>query len=334
MMLKELPLAEKRALYPKRLAELRKQKVEETGKKLKRFGYTDEDDYHQLVPPEDYCWKPKGDTPNGDFHGYRGWSENYRDMVDSFPPVVVPQNPMAGNFYRILQKFRVLRWHENWDLSPYQEAIDRYGIDHGLGQMHHFCGDMRIALELVDVAELRRSRELLGDSLHDLTAEGIVCPPIKLGAMIEIPSAALSADLLAEEVDFFSIGTNDLTQYTLAVDRINEHVAHLYQPAHPAVLRLIAFTIEAGRRHNRPVCVCGEMASDPLTALLLVGMGVDELSMAPASIPVVKDAIRKTTLEQARALAEEALASRSSADTIKSCRELLSQVAPELLPLV
>mgnify|MGYP001025865794 CR=1 FL=1 len=196
-------------------------------------------------------------------------------------------------------------------------------------------GEVSVLLPMIsDVAELRRSRELLEDSLHDLTTEGLVCPPIKLGAMIEIPSAALSADLLAEEVDFFSIGTNDLTQYTLAVDRINEHVAHLYQPAHPAVLRLIAFTIEAGRRHNRPVCVCGEMASDPLTALLLVGMGVDELSMAPASIPVVKDAIRKTTLEQARALAEEALASRSSAETIKSCRELLSQVAPELLPLV
>ena len=196
-------------------------------------------------------------------------------------------------------------------------------------------GDVRVLLPMIsDVVELRRSRELLDDSLHDLTAEGLVCPPIKLGVMIEIPSAALSADLLAEQADFFSIGTNDLTQYTLAVDRINEHVAHLYQPAHPAVLRLIALAIEAGQRHKRPVCVCGEMASDPLTALLLVGMGVDELSMAPASIPVVKDAIRKTTLEQARALAGQALAARSSTEILKHCHDLLVKVAPELLPLV
>ncbi len=148
MALKDLTLEQKRALYTERLHFLRDRKVEETRKKVARFGYTDEDDYHFLVPPEDYCWTPKGDTPNGDFHGYRGWSENYRDMVDTFPPVVVPQSSMAGNFYRILQKFRKLRWHELWDLSPWQELIDRYGIDHGLGQMHHLCGDMRIALAL------------------------------------------------------------------------------------------------------------------------------------------------------------------------------------------
>jgi phosphotransferase system enzyme I (PtsI) len=111
-------------------------------------------------------------------------------------------------------------------------------------------------------------------------------------------------------------------------------VAHLYQPTHPAVLRLIALAVEAGQRHKRPVGVCGEMASDPLTALLLVGMGVDELSMAPSSIPVVKDAIRKTTLEQARALAGQALAARSSAEILKYCHDLLVKVAPELLPLV
>lgn len=148
MRMKDLTLEQKRELYTQRLAFLREQKVAETRKKVARFGYTDEDDYHFLTPPEGYDWRPKGDTPNGDFHGYRGWSENYRDMIASFPPVVVPQSSMAGNFFRILQKFRKLRWHENWDLSPYQELIDRYGIDHGLGQMHHFCGDMRIALSL------------------------------------------------------------------------------------------------------------------------------------------------------------------------------------------
>ncbi len=199
----------------------------------------------------------------------------------------------------------------------------------------HAEGDVRILLPMIsDVAELRRSREILDDCLHDVTAEGLVCPPVKVGAMIEIPSAALAADLLAEQSDFFSIGTNDLTQYTLAADRINEHVVHLYQPTHPAVLRLIDLTVEAARRRQIPVGVCGEMASDPLTALLLVGMGVDDLSMAPSAIPVVKDAIRKTTLAQARGLADRVRASKSSDEILKCCRDLLVKVAPELLPLV
>lgn len=199
----------------------------------------------------------------------------------------------------------------------------------------HAAGDVRLLIPMIsDVSELRRTREILDECMQDVSGEGIVCPPVQVGAMIEIPSAALAADILAEQVDFFSIGTNDLTQYTLAVDRINEHVVHLYQPTHPAVLRLIAMTVEAGRRHGIPVSVCGEMASDPLTALLLVGMGIDALSMAPSSIPGVKDAIRKTTLVQATTLAERALAACSSAEILLLCRELLVQVAPELIPLV
>lgn len=146
--MKDMTLEQKRQIYTDRIHWLREQKVAETQKKFKRFGYTDEDDYNFLCPPEDYNWTPKGDTPNGDFHGYRGWSENYRDMIATFPPVVIPQSSMAGNFYRILQKFKKLRWHEEWDFSPWQEKIDLYGIDHGLGQIHHLCGDMRIALEL------------------------------------------------------------------------------------------------------------------------------------------------------------------------------------------
>lgn len=148
MAMRDFTLEAKRNLCIKRFQHLRDMKVEETRKKVSTFGYTDEDDYHFLVPPKNYNWRPMGDTPNGDFHGMRGWSENYRDMIASFPPVVVPESSMAGNFFRILQKFRKLRWHENWDLSPWQKEIDLYGIDHGLGQMHHLCGDMRIALKL------------------------------------------------------------------------------------------------------------------------------------------------------------------------------------------
>ena len=139
---------EKKKIYTERIRSLRAKKIEETKKKIAYNGHTDEDDYNYLCPPEGYSFRPVGDTPNGDFHGYAGWSENYAAMLRSFPPVVDPENSMCGNFYRILQKFRKLRWHENWDLSPWQATIDKYGIDHGIGQIHHFCGDVRIGLDL------------------------------------------------------------------------------------------------------------------------------------------------------------------------------------------
>lgn len=143
-----MTIEQKRQVYTERLKKLRAMKVEETRKKIAYNGHTDEDDYNYLCPPEGYSWEPKGDTPNGDFHGYRGWSENYAAMLETFPPVVIPESSMCGNFHRILQKFRKLRWHENWDLSAWMPTIQKYGIDHGLGQIHHFCGDSRIGLAL------------------------------------------------------------------------------------------------------------------------------------------------------------------------------------------
>jgi phosphoenolpyruvate-protein phosphotransferase (PTS system enzyme I) len=115
-------------------------------------------------------------------------------------------------------------------------------------------------------------------------------PP--LGAMIEVPGAALAADALAAEADFFAIGTNDLIQYTLAIDRSDEQVAHLYNPLHPAVLRLIQFAIEAALRRGMPISVCGEMAGEPRFSALLLGLGLRDLSMAPRNIPRVKQRIR------------------------------------------
>jgi phosphocarrier protein FPr len=132
--------------------------------------------------------------------------------------------------------------------------------------------------------------------------------------MIEVPAAALTAASLAAEADFFSIGTNDLTQYTLAADRGNEHVAALNDPLHPAVLRLIAATVEGAVPRGRWVGVCGELAGDPAAAPLLLGLGVRELSMAAPAIAAVKHAVRSTSIERARSLAERALVCATAAE--------------------
>ncbi|MEI6211838.1 MAG: phosphoenolpyruvate--protein phosphotransferase [bacterium] len=198
------------------------------------------------------------------------------------------------------------------------------------------CGDVQVMYPMIsDVSEIKQANELLRACQRELAAEGAPCNPhIRVGAMIEIPSAALTADVLAEHVDFFCIGTNDLIQYTLAVDRVNDNVIHLYQPTHPAVLRLIQMTIDAGHRHDIWVGVCGEMTADPMLAMLLLGMGVDELSMAPTSIPAVKDVIRKTALSEARQLAEAARHARTASEVLRLCREFMRHHAPELLELV
>ncbi len=154
-----------------------------------------------------------------------------------------------------------------------------------------------------DVGEVRAAKELLAECANELSAEGYPAPQqVEIGAMIEIPSAALTADLIATEVDFFSLGTNDLVQYTLAVDRLNERVADLYSPTHPAVLRLIALTVEAARRAGIRVCICGEMAADVEVLPLLIGLGLDELSVSTGQIARVKHAIRKLNASECRSI--------------------------------
>jgi phosphotransferase system enzyme I (PtsI) len=158
------------------------------------------------------------------------------------------------------------------------------------------------------VDEVRQTRRHLEAVRAQLAEQGHALPAeIRVGAMIEIPSAAIQADILAREVDFFSIGTNDLIQYTLAVDRVNKQVGHLYQDSHPAVLHLIHQVADSARRHGIPVTVCGEMAGDPRMALLLIGLGVRTLSMSPALIPRVKRAIRSVRCSDIEALARRLL---------------------------
>lgn len=146
--LANLSFLEKRELYSQWIGQLREDKILETQKKLKHYGYTDEDDYHMLAPPDDYNWKPSPTHENGDFHGYMGWAENYKAMINTFPSVVVPYSSMCGNFYKILQKYRKVRHHPDYDFSIYMPNLEKYAIDHCIGQVHHFCGDVQIGLSL------------------------------------------------------------------------------------------------------------------------------------------------------------------------------------------
>ncbi len=157
--------------------------------------------------------------------------------------------------------------------------------------------------------ELDRANALLAEARAELKARGQAFDPdMRVGTMIEIPSAALASDLLAGKCDFFSIGTNDLIQYLLAIDRGNNRIAHLYDPSHPAVLRVLKQVVDAGHARKLKVSVCGEMAGDPIYAPLLLGLGVDELSMTPTLLPAVKFLIRAMRMDDARKLAQDALA--------------------------
>jgi phosphoenolpyruvate-protein phosphotransferase (PTS system enzyme I) len=180
-------------------------------------------------------------------------------------------------------------------------------------------GELRILFPLVStLAELRAARAVLDDVAAELLAEGhAVRDKLPVGIMVEVPAAALMADHLAKEVDFFSIGTNDLIQYTLAVDRTNETVADLYCAADPAVLRLIAMVVDAAQSHGIEVSVCGTMGGEPLYAMLLLGLGLRHLSMPPHQLPEIKRLIRGMRIEAARQLAADVLLLKTAEEVVE-----------------
>ncbi len=189
-------------------------------------------------------------------------------------------------------------------------------------------GPVRIMYPLITgIQELHQANHILHEVQEELTREGLKFDKnLKIGVMIEVPSAVMTADILAQEADFFSIGTNDLIQYTLAVDRRNQEIAYLYQPCHPGVLRMIQQVIHAAARVNLPVSVCGEIAGDPGLAMLLVGMGIEELSMAPIVIPEIKNLVRKMSFDRARALASRVLGLTSAEEIHKEISEELERL--------
>ena len=179
--------------------------------------------------------------------------------------------------------------------------------------------------------ELNQANALVEQCKSGLRAKNIPFDEqMEIGAMIEIPSAALIADTLAQRVKFFSIGSNDLIQYTLAIDRGNEKVTHLYEPTHPAILRLIKMTVDAAHKHGAWAGVCGEIAGDPALVALLIGLGVDELSAAPPVVPQVKYIVRRLKLSEAQALAEFALQCESPSEIYARCQKLAFEAAPSL----
>ncbi len=219
------------------------------------------------------------------------------------------------------------------------------GIRYSLGrpdifrtQLRAICrasaeGNVRMMFPMVcDLSELKAAKALLAEVQEELRQQNIAqAQKLEVGIMIEVPSAALTSDILAKHVDFFSVGSNDLIQYTLAVDRGNENVGALYQPAHPAVLRLLQTVVEAAHRNNIWVGVCGEMASDVAMMPALIGLGIDELSAGATSIPRIKRAIQALNYEEARQLVARCVLNESAEENQRELTEMAKRLYPEIL---
>ena len=194
-------------------------------------------------------------------------------------------------------------------------------------------GNLKLMYPMISgLAELKSANIILNEVREELRNESVPFDEkMKIGAMIEVPSAAISCDALSKEVDFFSIGTNDLIQYSLAVDRVNEKIAYLYKPSHPSVLRLIKMVIDNAHKKNKGVGLCGEMAGDPLFTILLLGMDLEHFSMSPVNLFEIKKVIRSITYKEAKKFAKKVLKLETAAEIEKVIRKKLIDTVPDMM---
>ncbi len=263
--------------------------------------------------------------------------ENYLHVAEQARPfsVIIRTLDLGGDkFASALELPEELNPFLGWRAIRFcLERIDIFKVQLRAILRASISGNVRMMYPMISgLAELHRANDVLAECKVELRAEGKPFnEAMEVGAMIEIPSAALCADALAKEVKFFSIGTNDLIQYTIAVDRINERIAHLYEPTHPAIVRLLKMVVDAGHAHNLWVGVCGEMASEIALTPLLVGLGVDELSTGAALVPRVKRAVRSLETGVCLQLVEEVLRMDSSTEILAKCEEVARMHYPDLL---
>ena len=193
------------------------------------------------------------------------------------------------------------------------------------------AGNLRLMLPLVSgIGEILQAKQVFNEVRTELSGQRIPFDEnMPFGVMIEVPSAVSVADLLAPEVDFFSIGTNDLIQYTIGIDRSNEHVAYLYEPLHPGVLRFIRQTVDAGHKAGIPVAVCGEMAGEPMYVPILLGLNIDSFSMNPQSLPRVKNLVRRSSMKECCRFARKVLRMRTAKEINQSVRKMVMKKFPE-----
>ena len=277
----------------------------------------------------EYLFLNRRDLPSEEEH-----FQLYKETVESFSPypVIIRILDVGGDKHN--PQFSQMETNPALGLRAIRYSLKQLNIFkdqlRGILRASHF-GNIKIMYPLVSgLEEIEKANEILEEVKEDLTKDGIPFKKnVNVGIMIETPSAAVIADMLSNMVDFFSIGTNDLIQYVLAIDRTNEMVAHLYQPLHPSVLRLIQFVLKSAENAGIEVGICGEMGGDPLSALILLGLGkIDSLSMDTHSIPKIKKMIRSISLEDSRNISKQVL----SLPSFKEINDYLSSELEKRFP--
>jgi phosphoenolpyruvate-protein phosphotransferase (PTS system enzyme I) len=278
----------------------------------------------------EFLYMNRRDLPSEEEH-----FQTYRRVVEKFPrhPVTVRTFDLGGD--KFASPFELAS-----EMNP---AMGLRAVRFGLREKEIFKAQIRAILRvsafgqarmmfpmISGVGELRQVLAVVEEAKTELRRKRVAFDrQMPVGIMVETPSAAIVADLLAKEVDFFSIGTNDLIQYALAIDRVNEHVSYLYEPLHPAVLRFIKRIVDAGRDTGTSVAMCGEMAGEPLYTYVLLGLGLEELSMNATSIPRVKRIIRKSVASQAREFVQGLLTHATADEIVKILRNKMEELFPD-----